>query len=94
MNLKKITNVLSKVRKNIREQGDISQDDEDLLRHLLGEELGKFFEGTSENDNKRNTQATMPVLPEANNDNGDLTKDQQYRLKLLEQSDSTSFAVH
>ena len=93
MNVKKITNVLSKIRKNVRDNGDISAQDEDILRQLLGEELGKFFDGTSENDNER-AGAVMPTLPEAGNDNGDLTKDQQYRLKLLEKSDSTSFAVH
>jgi len=93
MNLKKITRTLSKIRKNVRDHGDISEQDEDILRQLLGEELGKFFDGTSENDNDP-TCSTMPPLPEALNDNSDLTKDQQYRLKLLEKSDSTSFAVH
>ncbi len=87
MNLKKITRTLSKIRKNVSDQGDISNADEDILRELLGTELSEFFDHESEQNN-------MPAIREANNDNNVLTKDQKYRLKLIEQSESTSYAIH
>ena len=61
MNLKKITKVLSKIRKNTREHGDITPEDEDILRELLGTELSGFFEG--QNDNAPTNP--MPALKQA-----------------------------
>ena len=93
MNLKKITRTLSRIRKNVRETGDITPEDEDILRDMLGAQLAEFFENDNDNDNNSQTMVEMPELS-ADNDNAVLNRDQKYRLGLIEKSDSGSYAIH
>ena len=89
MNIKKITQKLSKVRDNTSETGKISEADKDALRALVQETI----------DNAQSNLAELPknissFLPIADNDNQELTSEQKFRLRLIEKTGTGSASIH
>lgn len=87
MNLKKVTQKLSKVRDSIRDNGKISAEDEKTLKSLIGDTINI---AQSELPNKMKNRH-MP-LPE--NDNTPLTTEQRFRLRLMEKTGTGSTSIH
>lgn len=90
MNLKKVTQKLSKVRDSIRENGEITAEDEKTLKSLIGDTIGVAQENLPHLPKK----ITGRVMPSAENDNKPLTKDQKFRLRLMEKTGTGSKSVH
>jgi len=90
MNIKKITQKLSKIRDNTLDNDYICDEDRDdlleMVHDALLEEHPEFVE-----EAKRNIVHFTP-LP--GNDNSDLTTDQKFRLRLMEKTGTGSASIH
>lgn len=90
MNLKKITNALTKVRDNIDDHGgEMTEADEDLLYELLKDTID-----FAQDDLKALPKNIEPFLPIPNNDNSELSSEQKYRLRLIEKTGTGSASIH
>ncbi len=90
MNLKKVTQTLSKVRDSITTNGKISEEDEKILKSLIGDTIT-----IAQNDLKKlpnKIKNRKMVAPE--NDNTPLTSEQKFRLRLMEKSGTGSISIH
>ena len=90
MNLKKVTKKLSKVRDSIRDKGEISAEDEKILKALIGDTINVAQSDLKDIPSKI-VNRQMP-LPE--NDNTPLTTEQKFRLRLMEKTGTGSVSVH
>ncbi len=90
MNLKKVTQKLSKVRDSIRENGKISEEDKEALKSLIGDTITVAQSDLKKLPNKMKNRH-MP-LPE--NDNKPLTSEQKFRLRLMEKTGTGSASIH
>lgn len=90
MNLKKVTQKLSKVRDSIRENGEISAENEEILKSLIGDTITVAQSDLKKLPNKMKNRH-MP-LPE--NDNTPLTSEQKFRLRLMEKTGTGSTSIH
>ena len=90
MNLKKVTKKLSKVRDSIRDKGEITLEDEQILKSLIGDTINVAQSDLQELP-KKITGRQMP-LPE--NDNKPLTTEQKFRLRLMEKTGTGSVSIH
>ena len=90
MNLKKVTQKLSKVRDNIRENGHISAEDEQMLKSLIGDTID-----IAQADLKKlPSKLVNRQMPCPENDNKPLTTDQKFRLRLMEKTGTGSLSIH
>lgn len=90
MNLKKVTKKLAKVRDSIRENGEISAENEEILRSLIGDTIN-IAQSDLQNLPNKMINRQMP-LPE--NDNTPLTSEQKFRLRLMEKTGTGSVSIH
>ena len=90
MNLKKVTQKLSKVRDSIRENGTISAEDEETLKSLIGDTITVAQSDLKKLPNKMKNRHML--LPE--NDNTPLTAEQKFRLRLMEKTGTGSTSIH
>lgn len=90
MNLKKVTKKLSKVRDSIRDNGEISLEDEQILKSLIGDTID-IAQSDLKDLPPKIVNRHMP-LPE--NDNTPLTTEQRFRLRLMEKTGTGSVSVH
>ena len=91
MNLKKVTKKLSKVRDNVRQDGEISAETEQMLKSLITDALMEAPNELKNLPNKNKITSRMP-LPE--NDNTPLTSEQKFRLRLMEKTGTGSVSIH
>lgn len=90
MNLKKVTKKLSQVRDNLLSGNEISDEDEQILRSLLGDTLDVDQSDLKRvPDSMKNRQMPMPE-----NDNTPLTSEQKFRLRLMEKTGTCSVSIH
>ena len=91
MSIKTVQRKLADFRQKIADKnGKVTQEDKDYLQKLINEEL---IEAQVEFASQPTKFSTLDI-PEAENDNVPLNKDQKYRLSLIEKTGTGSYCVH
>ena len=90
MNLKKVTKKLSQVRDSILSNGEISAEDEQILKSLIGDTIT-----IDQGDLKRVPEGMKNrQMPGPENDNTPLNAEQKFRLRLMEKTGTGSVSIH
>jgi len=89
MSLKKIAKKLSKIRDNHVDTDYVSQDDKTDLLSLVNDIIAE-----AQDKLPQQQKNITPYLPQADNDNKDLSSDQRFRLRLMEKTGTGSVSIH
>lgn len=88
--LKKVAEKLSKIRDDLTEKTEITPENEEILKSLIGDTLDMAGEDLKKLPNSMRSRF-MPV-PE--NDNKPLSSEQKFRLRLMEKTGTGSTSIH
>lgn len=90
LKLKKITEKLAQVRDHITENGEISAENERILKSLIGDTLTIAQSDLKNLPNKMRNRH----MPTPENDNKPLSTEQKFRLRLMEKTGTGSHSIH
>lgn len=90
LKLKKVAQKLSKLRDDLGETPEITPENEEILKSLIGDTLEIAGEDLKKLPNSMRSRF-MP-LPE--NDNKELSSEQKFRLRLMEKTGTGSTSIH
>ena len=90
LKLKKVTEKLAKVRDSLTDNAEISAEDEEILKSLIGDTIDIANEDLKNLPNAMRQRA----MPRPENDNSPLSADQKFRLRLMEKTGTGSSSIH
>ena len=90
LKLKKVTEKLSKVRDSISDNGNISPENEQILKSLIGDTIDIAQKDLKKLPNSMRSR----FMPMPENDNKELTTEQKFRLRLMEKTGTGSSSIH
>lgn len=90
LKLKKVTEKLAKVRDSLANDTEISTENEEILKSLIGDTIDIAQEDLKTLPNSMRAR----LMPQADNDNTPLTSEQKFRLCLMEKTGTGSSSIH
>ena len=90
LKLKKVTEQLEKLRGDICDNGEISSENEQTLKSLIGDTIDIAQSDLKKLPNSMRSR----FMPEPENDNEELTSEQKFRLSLMEKTGTGSHSIH
>ncbi len=90
LKLKKVTEKLAKVRDSLTDKTEISAENEEILKSLIGDTIDIAQKDLPSLPNSIRSR----FMPKPENDNTPLSTEQKFRLRLMEKTGTGSSSIH